>query len=269
MNGGLLGAGRIGTSHARALADMPEVTGLRIVDVAADHARRLAAAVGVQVAPSAGILAEWVDALVIATGSDTHAGLIHLAADARIPTFCEKPIALDLETTAAVLEHVQQAGIALQIGFMRRFDPGFREARRVVALGRLYIVRLTSHDPEPAHEPYIASSGGLFPDLSIHDFDILRWVTGQEVLEMYASSTVLADEVYTRYGDVDTARLSEGTMAVFTATRHDPRGYDVRMELFGSEDTVTVGWDLRLALRSLESGMATSWSVFPRPIVPN
>ena len=262
MKVGLVGAGRIGKIHAPALAESPEVTTLRVTDSDATRAAHLAGAVGAEVASSATDLADWADALVITAASDAHAELIHLAADAGIPAFCEKPIALDLSTTDAVLKHVQEAGIALQVGFQRRFDQGFMQARRLVAsgeLGWLYVARLASHDPAPHHEDYVAASGGIFRDLSIHDFDILRWTTGQEVTEIYADGSVLVDEMFGRYDDVDTAvafaRLSEGALAVFTGTRHDPRGYDVRMELFGSGDSITVGWDDRLPLRSVEPGM--------------
>jgi myo-inositol 2-dehydrogenase / D-chiro-inositol 1-dehydrogenase len=260
MHVGLVGAGRIGAFHARVLRAAPAVDRLTVTDLVADSAARVAAEVGAEAAPSPqAVVDAGVDALVVAAATSAHAELIHLGADAGLPTFCEKPIALDLETTDAVIEHVDKAGIPLQIGFQRRFDAGYREVRRLRVngeLGRVYVARLATHDPAPPHEAYIPASGGIFRDLHIHDFDILRWVTGQEVVEVYADGSVLHADVFARYGDVDTAvavlRLADGSLAVVTGTRHDPRGYDVRLELVGSGDSVAVGLDARMPLRSVE-----------------
>jgi myo-inositol 2-dehydrogenase / D-chiro-inositol 1-dehydrogenase len=264
MHVGLVGAGRIGAFHARALAASPDVDRLTVADLDAELAARVATGVGAGTMPQPRDLPDaGVDALVIAAATAAHAELIHLGADARLPTFCEKPIALDLETTNGVIEHAAKAGIALQIGFQRRFDAGYREARRRRAageLGRLYVARLATHDPAPPHEGYISVSGGIFRDLHIHDFDSLRWVTGQEVIEVYADGAVLHDQMFARHGDVDTAvavlRLADGTLGIVSGSRHDPRGYDVRMELFGSGDSISVGLDGRTPLRSAEPGVA-------------
>ena len=263
MNVGLIGAGRIGALHARTLRKHPEVDALRITDMDRERAVQVAAEVGAEVATSNEELARWADALIITAATSAHAELIHLAADAGIATFCEKPITLDLESTDGVIKHVESAGILLQIGFQRRFDVGFREARRLVQagdLGRLYIVRLATHDPEPPHAAYIATSGGIYRDLHIHDFDAVRWVTGQEVEEVYATGSILGgDDIFEQYDDVDAAaavlRLRDGALAILSGTRHDPRGYDVRMELFGAADSVVVGWDSRTPLRSVEPGV--------------
>ena len=260
MHVGLVGAGRIGALHARILRALPAVDELTIADLEPDRAAKLAADVSATPAPTPRALVDsGVDALVIAAATPAHAELIHLGADAGLPTFCEKPIALDLETTDAVIEHVRKAGIALQIGFQRRFDAGYREARRQVAggeLGRLLVVRMATHDPAPPPEAYIAVSGGIFRDLHIHDFDALRWVTGQEVVEVYADGAVLDDQAFARYGDVDTAvavlRLEDGTLAILSGARRDPLGYDVRMELLGDGDSIAVGLDQRTPLRSVE-----------------
>jgi myo-inositol 2-dehydrogenase/D-chiro-inositol 1-dehydrogenase len=178
------------------------------------------------------------------------------------PTFCEKPLAADLDATIALAADIGSSGIPFQLGFQRRFDAGYCEARRLVSsgdLGTLYAVRLAGHDPEPAHEAYIAQSGGLFRDFSIHDFDVLRWLSGQEVEEVYADGSVLGFPVFAKYGDVDTAvvtlRLSGGTLTVLTVARHDPLGYDIRAELFGSQDSVSVGLGPRTPMRSVEPGV--------------
>ncbi len=260
MKVGLIGAGRIGAFHARTLASNREVTSLRIVDANLARAKSVAHEVGAETALDAEDLIRRSDALVIATATDTHADLIRLGADAKLPVFCEKPISLKLETTDRVLEHVDKAGIPLQIGFQRRFDRGYAEARHLVAsgeLGRLYAARLATHDPEPPPEQILKASGGLFRDLMIHDFDIVRWTTGQEVEEVQVAAGVLTgDSAFVRLDDVDTAvailRLQNGALAVLSGLRHDPRGYDVRLELFGSKDSVVVGMDSRTPLRPLD-----------------
>ena len=186
------------------------------------------------------------------------AHFLHQAADASVPTFCEKPIALDLDATDSVIEHVQRAKLFVQIGFQRRFDAGYRAARDAYstgALGDVHVVRLATHDPAPPHEDYIAGSGGIWRDLAIHDFDVAAWVLGHGIVEVYADGDA-HDELFTRHGDIDTAcatlKFEGGTVGVLTATRNDPRGYDVRMELFGLNDSVAVGWDDRTPLRSIE-----------------
>ncbi len=260
MKIGLIGAGRIGAFHARTLASDAEVTYLRIADTDTARARSLADEVGADVATDASELAGWADAIVIATATDTHAELIALGARARIPVFCEKPIALDMETTDRVLEVVDAAAIPLQIGFQRRFDAGFVGARKQVEsgnLGRLYLARLATHDPAPPPEIYLKASGGLFRDLMIHDFDLIRWVSGQEVEEVFAAgSTLTGDPAFDHADDIDTAaavlRLRDGGLAVLSGSRHDPRGYDVRLELFGSKNSVVAGMDSRTPLELLD-----------------
>ena len=138
-------------------------------------------------------------------------------------------------------------------------------------LGRLYVVRLAGHDPEPPHEAYIPASGGIFNDFSVHDFDVTRYLTGQEIVEVYADGDVLGFEMFAKYDDVDTAvatlRLSEGTRAILSCTRHDPLGYDIRTELFGSRDSVSVGLGPRTPMRSVEPGVpppaGPAWKAFP------
>ncbi len=148
------------------------------------------------------------------------------------------------------------------MGFQRRFDAGYVAARDLVAsgdLGTLYVVRMAGHDPAPPHEDYIPASGGIFRDFSVHDFDALRFVTGQEIVEVYADGGVLAFPVFARYDDVDTAvatsRLSEGALGILSVTRHDPLGYDIRMELLGlRRQRRASAWDDRTPLRSVEPG---------------
>ncbi|HYZ13816.1 MAG TPA: Gfo/Idh/MocA family oxidoreductase [Actinomycetota bacterium] len=260
---GVIGVGRMGIVHAGTLVAHPGVDTVFVTDLDRDRAEAVAAKVGAEIADSVENLLRSVDAIVIAAATSEHAPLIRKGADAGLPTFCEKPITLDLDSTADVARHVAERGIQLQIGFQRRFDAGFRAARELVnsgGLGTLYVVRMAGHDPEPPHEEYIPASGGIFRDFSVHDFDALRFVTGEEVVEVYADGGVIAFPVFAKYDDVDTAvatlRLSSGAFGILSVTRHDPLGYDVRMELLGSGDNVVVGLDGRAPIRSLEGGGA-------------
>jgi myo-inositol 2-dehydrogenase/D-chiro-inositol 1-dehydrogenase len=261
MRVALLGAGRIGQLHARVLAAHPRVSELLVADVDPARATAVAQSVGARALPVEEAL-DRAEALVITAATDVHALLIRAGADRGLPVFCEKPIALDLAETRAVVARAEAAGIPLQIGFQRRFDPAYREARRLIeegALGTIYVIRLAGHDPAPPHEAYIPASGGLFRDFSIHDFDVIRWLTGAEVEEVYADGGVRGFPVFAKYGDVDTAvatlRLDSGVLAVLTVARHDPLGYDIRTEIFGSKDSVSVGLGPRTPLRSVEPGV--------------
>jgi len=259
---GMVGIGRIGSLHAQTLQESPLVSRLTVVDADQERAASTAKRLGAEQAESAdALIREGVDAVVIAAATPVHADLLHLAADARLPAFCEKPIALDLASTDAVIEHVQKSGTLVQIGFQRRFDAGYRAARDAVragALGDVHVVRLATHDPAPPPEAYVAVSGGIWLDLAIHDFDIGSWVLGRSVVEVFADG-VANSAMFERHGDVDAAcamlKFEGGILGAVTAMRNDPRGYDVRMELFGLRDSVTVGLDARTPLRSLEPGI--------------
>lgn len=262
MRVGVIGVGRIGQYHARLVQAHPDVDHLVVTDADPARAREIAAALGVQAAPDVAALLRDVDAVVIASTTATHAALIRQAVDAGVPTFCEKPIALDLASTSEVVRHVRDSGIVVQIGFQRRFDAGYRAARDAVrdgTLGRVYIVRAVAHDPAPPHESYLPGSGGMYRDLHIHDFDIARWVIGQEIVEVFAQGAVLADPMFARHADVDTSvatlAFGDGALGVMTGGRHDPGGYDVRMEILGSGDSIAIGWDARTPIRSLEPGL--------------
>ena len=258
----LLGAGRIGRMHGRLLMDTPGIDGVVVADAAPEMAAKCAAEIGATAASSIEAAFDAADAVVIAASTDAHAALIRGSAARGLPTYCEKPLALDLATSLQVAADIEEDGVPFQLGFQRRFDAGYREARRMVAsgeLGTLYVVRLAGHDPEPAHESYIPASGGIFRDFSIHDFDILRWMTGSEIEEVYADGGVRGFPVFGKYGDVDTAvatlRLVDGAFAVLTAARHDPLGYDIRAELFGSLDSISVGLGPRTPMHSVEPGV--------------
>lgn len=256
----LLGAGRIGQLHGRLVAAQAGVDGVLVADVDADRARETAAAVGGTMAASAQEALAGADAALIAASTNAHADLVRMAVERGLPTFVEKPLAFELSDTRQLVELVERTGVPVQVGFQRRFDRAYVEARRLVEsgeLGTVYLVRLIAHDHEPPPDAYVPLSGGLFKDSSIHDFDALRWVTGQEVDEVYATGSVRRFPVFAKYDDVDTGaailRLADGTLGVLSQTRHDPLGYDIRMEVVGSNDSVAVGLMPETPIRSLES----------------
>ncbi|MFE4913001.1 Gfo/Idh/MocA family oxidoreductase [Streptomyces sp. NPDC056652] len=260
MRIGLIGTGRIGTFHADVLSRHPDVGSLVVADTDAERAAVVAARTGATAAPSVDeIFSQGVDAVVIASATSSHAELISRAARAGLPAFCEKPIALDLPGTLGALREVESAGTVLQLGFMRRFDAGYGAARELVRsgrLGRLHTVRAMTSDPAPPPAAYLPLSGGLYRDCLVHDFDIMRWVTGREVVEVYATGSDAGPAMFREAGDVDTAAvvltLDDGTLATATATRCNGAGYDVRMELAGELDQVAVGLDDRTPITSTE-----------------
>ncbi|MFF3511618.1 Gfo/Idh/MocA family oxidoreductase [Streptomyces sp. NPDC002573] len=260
MRIGLIGAGRIGSFHAATLSRHREVGSLIITDVDTVRAHALADRLGETAAPGADEIFTWgVDAVVITAATAAHAELIGRAARSGLPVFCEKPIAVDLAGTLTALAEVDAAGTVLQMGFQRRFDTGYATARETVRsgrLGRLHTVRALTADQAPPPAAYLPVSGGIYRDCLIHDFDILRWVTGREVVEVYATGSDAGGAMYREAHDVDTAAvvltLDDGTLATATATRTNGAGYDVRMELAGELDTIAVGLDDRTPITSTE-----------------
>lgn len=274
MRIGLVGTGRIGRSHAAALRARPEVAELLLADVDTDSAHAVADRIGARPVEVDALLDPGaVDALVIAAATPAHPELIRAGIAAKVPVFCEKPVASTVAETVRLLEEVRRAEAAVHIGFMRRFDSGYLRAHsavRVGELGDLHRVHALTCDMAPPPVGYVAASGGLFRDCHVHDFDILRWVTGREVEEVFAYGANRGDSYFTDHGDVDTSaavlRLDDGTLATLQGSRYNGAGYDVRMELAGSRSTLVVGLDDRVPLRSAEPGVdfpsGEPWEVF-------
>ncbi len=242
---GVIGAGRIGSIHAANLATrVPGATLVAIADVNLPAAKALADRLrtGSIDADYHELLADpHIDAVVICSSTDTHARIVGEAARAGKHIFCEKPIDHDLARIDAALEAVQAAGVRLQVGFNRRFDPNFLRIRQMVAEGKIgepHILRITSRDPAPPPPEYVRVSGGIFLDMTIHDFDMARYLMGCEVTEVYAAGAVLVDPEIGRAGDVDTAvitlRFENGAIGVIDNSRKAVYGYDQRVEVFGS-----------------------------------
>ncbi len=271
---GVLGLGRIGSTHAENLARIDGVD-LVVHDPDAAAVERTVAATGARPLSDRDAVLGEADAVVVATPTADHADDLAGAAAAGVPIFCEKPISLDLRSTAAALEVVERAGLELQVGFRRRFDPGFVEMRRAVAsgdLGDVYLVRAASHDHVPPHESYLDQAGSVYRDMHIHDFDAVRWLTGRDVVEVYAAGSVLVDEMFSRHGDVDMTALvlvlDGGVLASITGARANPLGYDHRTEVIGSRDALCAGWTERTPLRSADPAGARG-PVDPYPAFPD
>ncbi|MGV9628448.1 Gfo/Idh/MocA family protein [Streptomyces sp. NPDC003487] len=280
MRIGVIGTGRIGTIHANTLRRHRDVGSLILTDADPARAQELALRLGETAAPGVDEIFRWgVDAVVITTATPAHAELIGRAARAGLPVFCEKPIALDVPGTLQAIAEVEAAGTILQMGFQRRFDAGYagaREAVRSGRLGRLHTVRAITSEQAPPPPAWLPLSGGLYRDALIHDFDVLRWVTGREIAEVYATGSDAGPPMFREAGDVDTAAvvltLDDGTLATATATRLNGAGYDVRMELAGERDQIVVGLDDRTPIASTErSGPPAAdkpWSGFLERFAP-
>ncbi|MEA3344974.1 MAG: inositol 2-dehydrogenase [Chloroflexota bacterium] len=248
---GIIGAGRIGRLHAEHLAlRTPDADLIAIADVRLEAAEECAVDLKI---PSAVrdhhelLENPDIEAVVICSSTDTHAQIIKEAAAAGKHIFCEKPIGFDLAKIDRALEAVGKAGVKLQIGFNRRFDPSFKRARDLVAAGEIgepHIVHIISRDPEPPPIDYIETSGGIFLDMTIHDFDMARYLIDEEVTEVYAIGGVMVDPRIGDAGDIDTAiitlRYRSGAIGVIDNSRKAVYGYDQRVEVFGSGGRVVV-----------------------------
>ncbi len=274
MRIGLIGTGRIGEMHAKTLRDLDRVDSLVVSDVDASRARALGESLGVESVNHIDELYKAaVDGVVVTAATSAHAELIHQALDSETPVFCEKPVALDVPGTREVVSHAESSGVPLQIGFQRRFDTGYRAARHALRsgeLGWLHTVRAVTADATPPPATYIPTSGGLFRDCSVHDFDILRWMTGREVESVYALGSNRGADFFAAAGDVDTCaailKFDDDTLATVSATRYNGAGHDVRLEVCGSRGARFVGNNDHAPLPSAEPGVewphGTSYQTF-------
>ncbi|MGD9050139.1 MAG: inositol 2-dehydrogenase [Anaerolineae bacterium] len=249
VNVALIGAGRIGRVHAENLVfRIPEANLVAVSDVFMEAAETLAADLQIPTVsqdPAPILEDESVDAVLICSSTDTHAQLIEAAAEAGKQIFCEKPIALDLDKIDRALATVERAAVKLMVGFNRRFDPNFRRVHEIVSHGEVgapQILRITSRDPAPPPIEYVKVSGGIFLDMTIHDFDMARYLVGDEVESVYAAGGVLVDPSIGEAGDVDTAvitlHFANGALGVIDNSRQAVYGYDQRVEVFGGAGSV-------------------------------
>ena len=242
----LLGAGRIGKVHARAVSGNPDAVLVAVTDALPGAAEAIAAQYGAEVRTLGAIeAAADIDAVVICTPTDTHADLIQRFARAGKAIFCEKPVDLSVARVEETLAVVREAGVPLMVGFNRRFDPDFRALKAAIdagRIGRVEMVSITSRDPGAPPVSYIERSGGMFRDMTIHDFDMARWLLGEEVETVQAAASVLVDPAIGAAGDIDSANVilvtASGRQAVITNSRRAAYGYDQRIEVLGAAGAV-------------------------------
>jgi myo-inositol 2-dehydrogenase / D-chiro-inositol 1-dehydrogenase len=243
---GVIGAGRIGKVHIATLVqNVPQAEVVAVADVNLKSADEVAKSFGINT-----VFTDYLDvinhpdveAVVICSPTDTHARYIVECAKAGKHIFCEKPVDLSLEVIQAALDSVKKAGVKLMVGFNRRFDPNFLKIKQLVVDGKIgdpHILKITSRDPAPPPAEYSAVSGGMFMDMTIHDFDMARYIAGSEVTEVYTKATVLVDPAIGKAGDVDTAIITlsfeNGAIGVIDNSRKAVYGYDQRVEIFGSK----------------------------------
>ncbi len=245
----LLGAGRIGQIHGRNIAASSRARLAAIADPFPDGAKALSAATGAPVRTPDEIFADAsIDAVLIGTPTDTHADFIDQAMAAGKAVFCEKPVDLNSERIRQTLARVDKAGLPLMIGFNRRFDPNFAALQRRLAdgtAGDVELVTILSRDPGPPPVSYIERSGGLFRDMMIHDFDMARFLLGEDAVEVYAVGSALVDPAIGRAGDVDTAavvlKTASGKICQISNSRRATYGYDQRIEVHGSKGLLSAG----------------------------
>ncbi|MGP5930598.1 Gfo/Idh/MocA family protein [Corynebacterium glyciniphilum] len=270
---GLVGVGRIGKMHATNLLDVRRQVAERdieldivLADAFPDAARQAADELGLRAADSVdSMIAEGIDGLMIATSTATHPDLIRKGLAAGLPMFCEKPVSSSVPDALPILREIEEAQGIVQIGHQRRFDAGYKEAKRRLQdgeLGWLHCLKAVSGDAFPPPVSYCATSGGLFRDVAVHDFDIIRWLTGQEVTEVFARGSNNGDPEIGNVGDIDTSvavlTLADGTLATAAATRYNGAGHDIRLDVMGSKASAIVGLDDKSALKSAEADV-----VFP------
>jgi len=247
---GVIGAGRIGKLHSNNLVNrVPDAEVVAISDVYLEGAKALAESLGVKKVYDdyKKILEDPdIDAVFICSSTDTHSKISLEAAKAGKNIFCEKPIDHDIAKIEEVLAEVKKAGVKYQVGFNRRFDRNFKHVHDVVAdggIGDVQIVKVTSRDPEAPPISYVKVSGGIFADMTIHDFDMVRYLSGSEVTEVSAVGTCLVDPEIGKAGDVDTCiitlRFANGALGVIDNSRQAVYGYDQRIEVFGSKGQIT------------------------------
>lgn len=247
---GIIGAGRIGQLHAKNILLSDHCRLKAIADVSTDHLKDIdfLKAVPVITENTDDIFNDpEINAVFICTSTDTHIDFITKAAKNNKHIFCEKPISFDIEKTKETLKVIQEAGVKFQVGFNRRFDTHFKKCHDMVRNGEVgtpHIIKITSRDPEAPPEEYVKRSGGLFIDMSIHDFDMIRYLSGQDVKDITVKASSLVDDRFSRNDDVDTAIITitftDDSLGVIDNSRQAVYGYDQRIEVFGDKGMVQV-----------------------------
>jgi len=270
MRIGVAGVGRIGAMHVANLAALPQVDEVLLYDPVPGRAETVATPDGNRAVAKLSDLLKESDGVLVATPTDTHPAVVRACLAAGTPVLCEKPIAADLAAMRALVDEIERGTVPVLVGFQRRFDPAMVELRRRMTsgdLGAIYHVRATGFDANPPDLAYLPSSGGIFRDLLIHDLDAVPWLVDEPVVEVYASGSVQVDEAFAQADDVDNAvvllKFAGGAHGVLSAGRHDPLGYDHRVEVLGARDSVAVGLDTRTPLHADVATNADAYPGFP------
>jgi len=245
---GIIGFGRIGRVHYNILKGIKNVEISAVADSLADKMSDVFKAYGVENFGddfNAIINNPEIDTVFVCSPTDTHASVAIAAAKAGKDIFCEKPIDFDIRRVEEVLDEVKKAGVSFQVGFNRRFDPNFSKAKKAILdgdVGQVHIIKITSRDPEAPPLSYVKSSGGIFADMTIHDFDMARFLAGSEPVQVFAIGDALINKEILQYDDIDTAiitiKFENGAMAVIDNSRQAAYGYDQRVEVFGTKGMV-------------------------------
>lgn len=267
LNVGIIGVGRIGKVHTMSINNhLPQVKVKAVTDIVVAQAKAWASEAGIEKVYDSyqELLADpEIDAVLVCSSTNTHAEISIAAAKAGKHIFCEKPVDLSVQKVEAVIQAAQDAGVKLQIGFNRRFDHNFQKAKELIqseVIGDLQILKITSRDPGPPPIEYVKVSGGIFMDMTIHDFDMARFLSGSEAEEIYVAGAVMVDPAIGEAGDIDTAlitiRFKNGVICTIDNSRKAAYGYDQRVEAFGSKGKVEISNDLpSTAVWSTEEGV--------------
>lgn len=261
----VMGAGRMGAIRVEDLASDSRVTEVLVTNRSAERAAELAAQWGATTVPWDAASTAGADAIVVTVGTDAHEAALLTVLPLGLPVLCEKPIAMTLGQTESVIALAQTSGSRLQIGFQRRFDDSIRAVHDRISrgqIGTLYSLTLTARDIFPSPREFIAGSGGIFRDLHVHDFDLVRWLTGDDIDTVFATTAVREHMDYRDFDDADVSSViavtSSGVQVIIGGARHDARGHDVRLEAFGSKDSVAAGLNSRTPLRTIENDLPFS-----------
>lgn len=253
----ILGAGRMGALRTEDLIKVgAEVT---IFNRSSAGAKSLAEKFNANFAEISDIGKFNFDGYVVATATDSHIGLLDKLIPLGKPILCEKPISLTVEDTDLVIENCHKFGTQIQVGFQRRFDPPISKAAKLVESGEvgiLYAMHMYAHDHQPSTIEFLEGSGSIYRDLHVHDFDLVRWITNSEIATVYATQEVRQHKQYAKYGDADVSLISlkteSGVQVAITGTRHNPVGHDVRIEIFGAKDSISIGLNRKTPIHDID-----------------
>ena len=261
----VIGAGRMGSIRVEDLSSDPRVGEVLITNRSPEKAEALAAKFGATAIDWSMAATISADAVVVAVGTDAHEEILKPILAKGLPVLCEKPISLDLASTEAAISLAEQSGSKIQVGFQRRFDPSFVAIKNQIdsgLIGTLYSLNMTAHDKTPSPREFIAGSGGIFRDMHVHDFDLIRWLTDSEVQSVFATKAVREHFDYADFDDADVSsvivKTVSGVQVLVSGTRHGALGQDVRIEVFGSKNSVSAGLNSRTPLHTIEQQLETN-----------